>query len=180
MNQVVNDLLQRLHIADLFTTGYTPWANGTVEIVNRRILFLMKSLLSEFALNVQDWPDLVPLINMVFNHTIRPRIGYVPVTILTGLEPSTLFVTRLDATLDLPITPDRLRELTADLISALDDMHKDVSHRLAKQSRLRHESRKHQRNVKSINFSIDDYVLVAKRSNARKTTYKLDWSLPNR
>ena len=107
-NKVMDELCSRLHIAHHFTTAYTPWANGTVEIVNRHILFLLKTLTSEFHLKWQDWPSLLPLINMVLNHHIRPRINFAPVTIFTGLKPifpiSSIFIPRLDSIIELPLS----------------------------------------------------------------------------
>ncbi|XXQ38518.1 Gypsy retrotransposon integrase-like protein 1 [Plasmodiophora brassicae] len=162
MNKVIDELLSRLHIAHHFTTAYTPWANDTVEIVNRRILFLLKTLLSEFGLIFQDWPSVLPLVNMAINHTVRPRIGYAPVAIFTGLEPSTLlssiFISRLDSVVDVPLTPARIVELTSELIDALENIHSDASHRITKQRAQQHKSRLNRRNVQPINFAPGDYV----------------------
>ncbi|RAN79793.1 hypothetical protein B5P41_35575, partial [Bacillus sp. SRB_28] len=70
-NQVVSDLCSRLHISHHFTTAYTPWANGSVEVVNRLLLFVLRALISEFRLSFHDWPCLLPLVNMALNHRVR-------------------------------------------------------------------------------------------------------------
>ncbi|KAG6574671.1 DNA/RNA polymerase [Phytophthora cinnamomi] len=53
-NQVIAELQRALGAHHHFTTAYTPWANGTVEVVNREVLKAVKTLLSERRLRVED------------------------------------------------------------------------------------------------------------------------------
>jgi hypothetical protein len=38
-----------------FVTAYCPWANGSVEVVNRVLLKVHKSMLSERKLKTVEW-----------------------------------------------------------------------------------------------------------------------------
>ncbi|XXQ35702.1 Reverse transcriptase domain-containing protein [Plasmodiophora brassicae] len=179
-NAVIAELNSRLHCNHHFTTAYTPWANGTVEVVNKRLLFLLKSLLSELNLPFQDWPYVLPLINMTVNHTVRSSVGYAPVTMFTGLPPSTpisiIFNKRIDAVIDVPLTPDRLKEMTTELIDSLEDMHKAVARTRTHLRDLKQRARRRRRNVREINFTTGDYVLVANHGKHSKSEY--NWTGP--
>ncbi len=181
-NQVVQELCARLHIQQHFVTAYTPWANGTVEVVNRQILFILKSLLSEFGLSFPDWPTLLPLVNMVINQKVRSRIGFAPVTIFTGLEPTTLmtsiFVPRLDQVMEIPMTPDRLNTVTSALLDNLDIFHKQSADRVSTQRQQQHKSRLRRKMVKQINFALGDYVLVATNIKHRRRKSEYNWTGP--
>ncbi|KAE9116132.1 hypothetical protein PF005_g29422 [Phytophthora fragariae] len=55
-NQVIARLQSALGAHHHFTLAYTPWANGTVEVVNREVLKSVKALLSERKLQATYWP----------------------------------------------------------------------------------------------------------------------------
>jgi hypothetical protein len=163
-NLVVDELCSRLHIAHHFVMAYTPWANGTVEIVNRHVFRCLKALCSEFNFGFNDnWPFITPLVNMALNHQIRTGINYAPITILTGLKPSsllsTVFLPHLDKIVEVPMTSSRIQELTNDF--SLDVIHRDVSLALNKQREANRRTRKKRREVQPIKFTVGVYVLVA-------------------
>ena len=47
LNEVIRILAQRLHASHHFTLAYCPWANGSIEIINKHILSVLRSLTSE-------------------------------------------------------------------------------------------------------------------------------------
>ncbi|GMF43082.1 unnamed protein product [Phytophthora fragariaefolia] len=49
-NQIIEQLQRALGAHHHFVTAYTPWANGTVEVVNCEVLKAMKALLSEHSI----------------------------------------------------------------------------------------------------------------------------------
>ncbi|ETV95907.1 hypothetical protein H310_10572 [Aphanomyces invadans] len=72
------------------TTAYSPWANGTVEVVNRLVLLTLKALLSEMKLRANEWHLVLPLVQGALNHQPSDRFGGVaPVTAFTGLKAKT-------------------------------------------------------------------------------------------
>ena len=73
-----------------FTTPYCPWANGTVEVVNRSILRTVKTLLSEMKLHFDEWPSLLLQVQSALNHLPADRLGGVtPSHAMTKLDDAT-------------------------------------------------------------------------------------------
>jgi hypothetical protein len=85
-NVVVRLLREQNHSSHRFTLAYCPWSNGTVEVVNREILRVLRALCSELRIPFREWPNLVPLVQGVLNSAILPRLGNrSPLTAMTGL-----------------------------------------------------------------------------------------------
>ncbi|KAE9159712.1 hypothetical protein PF002_g32795 [Phytophthora fragariae] len=85
-NQVFAELQRALGAHHHFTTAYTPWANGTVEVVNREVLKAVKALLSERRLRVEDWPRVLPVVQGALNQMPADRLnGKSPLTAFTAL-----------------------------------------------------------------------------------------------
>ena len=57
-NDVIKRLSDETHSHHHFTLAYTPWSNGTVEVVCREVLRCMRALLSEWMLPFQAWPSI--------------------------------------------------------------------------------------------------------------------------
>lgn len=72
-NSVLKELQQKLGIDHRFTAAYSPKSNGTVEVVCRLFLKLLRVLELEFA--TKDWESLVPLIQSTLNLNGSPSLG---------------------------------------------------------------------------------------------------------
>ncbi|KAF0718358.1 Aste57867_1739 [Aphanomyces stellatus] len=165
------------------TTAYSPWANGTVEVVNRLVLRAVKALLSEMRLKADEWHLVLPLVQGALNHQPADRLGGVaPVTAFTGLpaktpmsgfvHPTTKEVHVIDFLDD--VRRERMEELAASLL----DLHRDVaarSDKLRQQARGRRDKKK---NVQFANFTVGDYVLVGSVIQ-RPNKLALQWRGPN-
>ncbi|KAE9288817.1 hypothetical protein PF008_g26039 [Phytophthora fragariae] len=61
-----SDVIDRLrHILGAhhhFVAAYSPWANSSVEVVNRLLLRSLKAMTSELKLQIKQWPTLLPLV----------------------------------------------------------------------------------------------------------------------
>ena len=81
--RLVNRMLYARHHS---TTAYCPQSNGTVETVCKEVLRACRSLLSEFQLKESEWSVVIPLIQSVLNHSVRPSLGdQALITVFTGL-----------------------------------------------------------------------------------------------
>ncbi|OWZ11929.1 Retrotransposon protein, Ty3-gypsy subclass [Phytophthora megakarya] len=88
-NQLLELLRKSYGGAHHFTTAYCPWANGTVEVVNRLGLKSLRAILSELKLHILDWPTVLPLVQSALYQTPVERLGGVdPVTAFTALPSS--------------------------------------------------------------------------------------------
>ena len=73
-NALVDSALTRLGTDRRTTMEYMPQTNGTIEIVNRSIKRLLRALVSEYHMHKQRWPQLIPQVTFVLNHTKTKRL----------------------------------------------------------------------------------------------------------
>jgi len=62
VNSVLAEVTQTLRTEHHVTVAYAPWANGTVERVNKEVVAVLRSLNSQWNLRKQDWPYLIPVV----------------------------------------------------------------------------------------------------------------------
>jgi hypothetical protein len=174
----VESLRQTLRTRHHFTLAYTPWSNGTVEVVNREIMCVFRALLGEFRMQLVDWPDLVKLVQFVLNNSPSPRLnGLAPITAFTGLSstsPLTSVVEVAEAK-QTSMTEIRASEILPALIASLDAMHKSTSATATLYRALRRKSHDKRPNVNCPNISVDDFVLVAKGSSKSGGKLRARW-----
>lgn len=191
MNKLHTEMVTKFRTRKHFTTAYTPWANGTVERVNREVLRGCKALLSEWHLAPQDWPDVVDCVQSVVNHAPLQRLGTrspgvyrTPLEVFKALKPTRPLLCALPISKHPEAETEsevRARQvIVIDRVqAALNDMHKDVSERCdsarARQI-LKHNAKT---NVLPANFAVGDMVLVRR---AQKKGHKLQfvWKGPRR
>ena len=183
-NQVVERLRKALSAQHHLILAYCPWANGTVEVVNRLVLRCYKALLSELKLGIPQWPSVTPLVQAALNTMPADRLG--------GVEPLTAF-TQLPATTPLTtiFNPRTKREVTVDWVhreqnehvaavsAALDNMHHEYAGAVERKREQARQRRANKRGVKMANFAEGDFVLVGQvTSKANKLA--VTWRGPRR
>jgi hypothetical protein len=166
-NEVMDKVKKMIGGHHHITTPHTPWANGTVEVVNRLVLRGLKTLTSEMKLRVEEWYRVLPLVQSALNQQPADRLGGVPpVTAFQGLPatpPLSGFVhprTKEVLTVDW-LSKAHLKHMK-ELQVAMEAMHREVSERsekLRKQARGRRQQRPH---VQPAKFALGDFVLVGK------------------
>ena len=163
-NVVMEQLKSQLHANHHFTLAYCPWSNGTVERLNRDILQVLISLLSEFRKVPREWPQLCPLVQSAINHTPTAALnGLAPITVFTGLPAGNpldaVFFPHNNNGISKPSsTGVDIVSLTEELRKSMDELHKGVKEKRANLKETAQENQK----GKLPNFDIGDYVLVAK------------------
>ncbi|KAH9120335.1 hypothetical protein AeMF1_007463 [Aphanomyces euteiches] len=143
-NEVVEKIRKMVGAYHHITTAYSPWANGTVEVVNRLILRAVRALLSEMKVKTNEWPHVLLLVQGALNHQPSPRLGGVaPVTAFTGLPAKTPLSGFVHPTTKVVYVIDWLDDVRqrhmAELAVALNELHRDV---VAKSDKLRKQARK--------------------------------------
>ncbi|ETV90961.1 hypothetical protein H310_14305 [Aphanomyces invadans] len=126
--EVVDKIKKKIGAHHHITTPYTPWANGTVEVVNSLVKRGFKTHLSEMKLRPDEWHRVLPLVQSSLDHQSADRLGGVsPVTAFQGLPstpPISGFVhprTKEVETVDW-LANTRKKHM-AELRQALDDLH---------------------------------------------------------
>jgi hypothetical protein len=151
-----------------FVTAYCPWANGSVEVVNRVLLKVLKSMLSERKLKPVEWTKVIAWVQSSLNFSPSSRLGAcAAITAFLGLSaPSpvkTPFVEYVAG--DLP-TVDNVswsKEVLKNirlLQESMDLMHKEV---VQKTKRKNERERQRQLGKSSLpNLDVGDFVLVGR------------------
>ena len=73
-NEVIEALKRQLGAHHHFTTAYAPWSNGTVEVMNRLLVRLLRGLCSELKLKPTEWDSLLPMVMSALNHMPADRL----------------------------------------------------------------------------------------------------------
>ena len=165
-NEVMDQLRRTLGAQHHFVTAYSPWANGTVEVVNRQLLRVLRAVLVERRMRSTQWSTVLPLAQIALNHQPADRLGGVaPVTAFLGLPPTRPLDALFSAVATEPIAEEALMEKIGEHVrqtaDALAKLHGDV----AMESDARREQARGRRNkkqhVKQANFDVGDFVLAA-------------------
>eukprot|EP00924_Labyrinthula_sp_SR-Ha-C_P014956 snap_masked-scaffold_9-processed-gene-3.22-mRNA-1 protein AED:0.42 eAED:0.42 QI:0/0/0/0.5/1/1/2/0/562 len=76
-NQMIRDFNRIYGGQHHFSVVYSPWNNGSVEVMNRYILRNSRQMCSEYSLPYEQWPGLIDIVaDTIYNTPIRQ--GYTP------------------------------------------------------------------------------------------------------
>jgi transposase InsO family protein len=183
-NQVVDALCKLWGAQHHFVTAYCPWANGTVEVVNRMLLRVLKSMLSEKKLKTNQWPVVLPMVQAALDLQPSSRLnGVAPLTAFAALPAKTplnmYYATHMEA--DLPtLTPatytEAVKQHLQELEVSLEQLHTTLT--TVSTARAAHPRAVSQK-FPFPNFEIGDFVLVG-RVLARPNKLALEWTGPCR
>ena len=170
-NKAMKMLTDQMGIQHHITLAYCPWANGSIEIVGKELLWTTRAVLSELGYSATDWTLVLPLINYVLNHREREVLGRrTPIEVMTGrkpIQPTKLVVwdgvLLKDAT-GLAVEWDRVARHCHRLAAALDRVHQRV--RDQEEERRRRKLAKAANASRGLQFSVGDLVMVAAWGNA--------------
>eukprot|EP00924_Labyrinthula_sp_SR-Ha-C_P007786 snap_masked-scaffold_28-processed-gene-3.9-mRNA-1 protein AED:0.86 eAED:0.86 QI:0/-1/0/1/-1/1/1/0/490 len=71
-NSLLVALRKELCFSQSFVVSYANWTNGEVEVVNKKVLNFLKSLVSEYRLNEDEWPRILNKIQGTMNELPVP------------------------------------------------------------------------------------------------------------
>lgn len=115
-------LWKMLHTSLDMSTAYHPQSDGQTEVVNRSLGNMLRALVGD---NIKAWESRLCQAEFAHNHAVNRSSGFSPFQVVYGFVPR--------GPLDLAPLPDknRLHGKASDFVSALQDVHKLVSHNLA-------------------------------------------------
>ena len=86
-SDVMKQYAQRCNVKHHLTVAYGHYNNGSIEVINKNFLLLIRALLSELRWDKHDWPYLNHKIEHTIDHREQTRLnGYAPITVMTGLR----------------------------------------------------------------------------------------------
>ncbi len=180
--KVLKEFARRLDCHHRFHVAYSPWANGTVERVNREVLATMRALMSQFGIAAENWRDMLPSVNAVLNATPSRRLGMkTPMEVFLGRPPLSVFDLVLSDELlqaklgDRPPAPQVFVEHVARLSAALEQMHRELPGRPSNA-----KANEKRAGLREVNFDVGDYVLVAVAGSRPRSKLAVRWTGPMR
>lgn len=85
-NETIQLVSKSLCMPQHFSEPYTPWSNGAVERLEKKVLRVAHAFLSELLFPKTQWPDLLLIFQSVLNKSPSPqRRNICPITACTGL-----------------------------------------------------------------------------------------------
>ena len=184
VSETLKQFCKKIGTQQHFVTAYAHYSNGTIEIVNRSIINLLRCMISEARSDKADWPWFVKLVEHAINHRPQRRLaGRAPITVMTGLPADnpldTIFYNpKMLAISSVDIQTDQIIKSIEHLQNSLQHMHKEILSATETERQSHRDCKSKHRTLP--NFDIGDYVLVAIPEN--KTGSKLDffWHGPYR
>jgi hypothetical protein len=157
----VSELNDILKIKHHFTTAYSPKSNCTVERVNREIMKVLRSLVSEFKISWNEWASLLPLLQSALNkYKSASLAGQAPITVFTALPAYNPLAVVLEGTDAISFKQSKMKPdkvLANDLKESLEELHKKAE--TCSAAERARSLRKSEKYVKA-NLEAGDYVLV--------------------
>ena len=72
---IMESLAKDYSIKHQLVVAYSPWANETVEVVNKHFMAACRAMTTELNLGLHELPQLIPLIQTALNKTYLYRLG---------------------------------------------------------------------------------------------------------
>jgi hypothetical protein len=147
VSDVMKEFNRRCNSRHHTTVAYGHYNNGSIEVINKNFLSLMRALLSELRWDRHDWPCLNHNIEHTINHREQTRLnGNAPVTVMSGLKPDNplndvFWNPREGGFSKSPLEKERVQKCVTELECALLLMHREVTDKSAN-CELRRERRK--------------------------------------
>ena len=161
VNEVLNSLCQLFHINKCTIVPYRPSANGLVERQNRKILNVLRSLVSS---NDLVWDTYIPQVAATLNGALHKSISETPHFVIFGIDKRLPY----DLLHETPKPVYNLDDFVKVNVHSFQQIHKRVQESLAlsKQEMLLY----HNKNASNFNLDISDIVY----SLVHHSTSKLD------
>jgi hypothetical protein len=167
-----------MHAEQHFVIAYSPWKNGAVERVNRDILQLCRTMLTEFKWDTKEWPSLVPLVEHNLNHSIVASLSnHAPIEVMKGRKPDNPLKTLIDPQgqpVEVHLNQDIETRLEA-LRQSLHQIHQQIADAHSQQQFL---NTKQQRMAQLVNFEVGDFVLRSRVDEKVNNKLYVTWVGP--
>ncbi|KAE9122647.1 hypothetical protein PF007_g7378 [Phytophthora fragariae] len=120
-NEAIKKLAANVGANHHFTTAYCPWANGTVEVVNRFLLKCMRAVLSERQMSPSKWESVLGImVQAALNQQPSDKLsGRAPVTAFMGLPATTPLAAIFSADSAIEMDEETLRAKILEHLAAL-------------------------------------------------------------
>eukprot|EP00924_Labyrinthula_sp_SR-Ha-C_P003437 snap_masked-scaffold_15-processed-gene-9.33-mRNA-1 protein AED:0.88 eAED:0.88 QI:0/-1/0/1/-1/1/1/0/1128 len=196
-NSLMTALRKELRFSQSFAVSYASWTNGEVEVVNKKVLNFLKSLVNEYRLNEDEWPKILNKIQGAMNELpvpsrkipgrknaptayelflyVNPERQYIEPA---GLPPIVERI-RGGARMLIDIDDDVLYKLSSAFRKRLDDYEKKVAKYVEYQKVLNNKRKRAAVDPALLQYNEGDWCLVSSKGTPReRDKLALEWSGP--
>jgi hypothetical protein len=184
-NEVVQRVQKELKAKLHFTTANCPWSNGTIESACKQVIRAFRAVLSELKMYADEWPEVVNMVQSVLNNSLSTRLNKrTPMQVCTGHSETTPLALMLkdnvpvNAPLDF-IKAQKLMEVEK-LSKAMTEIHAQVAEKATRDRKAAIQKHNDKTHVRSPNFQVGDYVLVAEHRKRGVSMLQVKWKGPRR
>jgi hypothetical protein len=184
-NEVVRRVQKELKAKHHFTTANCPWSNSTIESACKQVIRAFCAVLSELKMYAEEWPEVVNLVQSALNNSPSTRLNKrTPMQVFTGLAETTplaLMMTDnvpVNESLDF-IEAQKLMEVER-LSKAMTEIHTQVAEKDSRDRKASIQKQNGKTHVRSPNFQVGDYVLVAEHRKSGTSKLQVKWKSPRR
>ena len=168
-NEVLEALAEALGFDHHITLAYCPWANGSIEVVGKDLVWTCRTLLSELKYSWDEWDCVLDLIEYTIMHRQRTVLGgKSAIEVLTGRKPdnavkfATWTGTRIKDAQRGDISFELVAKHCERLEKSLAQLHEHV--RDEETARRRKQALRESR-ASPMRFSVGDLVMVPAEDN---------------
>ena len=181
-NSLVQLLARELTFEHHLTLARSPWANGSVERLNRSMLAYFRKSLSQLRVPLERWPELLPYVQYIHNTTPSPSLGgRSPIECAFGYKPKDPLSLALwtgtnmkDAKTKVISAAELRGAHLTELSAHLQELHQSLTKAQLEQ---RERNQRRRKDAKLPAFDIGTYVLLGKRVGDREKLM-LRWQGP--
>jgi hypothetical protein len=178
--RVQNEVKPKHH----FTTANCPWSNGTIESACKQVIRAFCAVLSELKMYADEWTDVVNTVQSVLNNSLSTRLNKrTPMQVFTGHAETTPLALMLkdnlpiNAPLDF-ITAQMLIEVEK-LSKCMTEIHAQMAEKATRDRKAAIQKHKDKTHVRSPNFQVGDYALVAEHRKSGTSKLQIKWRGPS-
>jgi hypothetical protein len=142
-------------------------------------------VLSELKMYADEWPEVVNMVQSVLNNYLSTRLNErTPMQVFTGHAETTSLALMLkdnvpiNAPLDF-IKAQKLMEVEK-LPKAITEIHAQVAENATRDRKAAIQKHNEKTHVRSPNFQVGDYVLVAEHHKSGVSKFQVKWKGPRR
>jgi hypothetical protein len=179
-NEVVRRVQKELKAKHHFTTANCPWSNGTIESACKLVIRAFRAVLSELKMYADEWPEVVNMVQSVLNNSLSTRLNKrTPMQVFTGHAETTPLALMMkdnvpvNAPLDF-IKAQKLMEVEK-LSKAMNEIHAQVAEIAMRDRKAAIQKHNDKMHVRSPNFQVGDYVLVAEHRKKGVSKLQVKW-----
>ena len=174
-NSIIKELLDTYKIRQHIVTVNVHHNNGVIERLNKQVVEVTRSLLSELKLDFKRWKEVLKMVQYSLNHVISDRLGnHTPAEVFLNIPKSNFQLMKQNIDGFETITNQQFIEQFEVKIqhihNSMLEINKQVQNARDKRSK---ENQKQLQNNKLLELNIGDYVLMSK--NDRYIINKLIW-----